>query len=108
MSRKQQFLVLRSETPQEMERQLNALSSTQKIGIINSNISEGTIVTTVALYETHPVPVVEPPAIDATLISAPQVDSTSDIATHDPSSSPLETHENRSCDIDDPSCECCQ
>lgn len=98
MSRKQQFLVLRSETPQEMERQLNALSSTQKIGIINSNISEGTIVTTVALYETHPVPVVEPPAIDAS----------SDIATHDPSSSPLETHENRSCDMGDQSCECCQ
>lgn len=74
---KQEFKVLRAGTPQEMESQLNQLSSSRKIGIINSNISEGTIITTVALYETHNIPM----ATDA------------EIPTSDSSSSPLEQHE---------------
>lgn len=91
MGKKQEFKVLRAGTPWEMEAQLNQLSSSRKIGIINSNISEGTIITTVALYETHTVPM----ATDAS------------IPTFDSSSSPLERHENASCDMEE-WCEACQ
>lgn len=76
MSRKQTFKVLTANTPGDLESQLNSLGEKQKIGIINSNISEGSIITTVALYESH-----VPMATD------------DNIPRHDPSSSPLEEHE---------------
>lgn len=36
----QKFLVLNSGSPQELDRQLNKLAETQRVAIINSNISE--------------------------------------------------------------------
>jgi len=80
MSKPQRFKVLTADTPKALESQLNHLSEQRKIGIINSNISEGTIITTVALYET----ITSPSQIPA---------DNAEIPTHDPSSSPLEQHE---------------